>query len=312
MPQLLVETRGLRVDYGPFTAVWDLDLSIEAGTIYGLIGPNGAGKTTTIRVLSTLLEPTYGEVRIDGIDAQERPEEAHAVIGYMPDNCPLYDDLLVDELLQVYAAAYRLDPHRRGTLIDEVLALVNLDAKRRAFVGTLSRGMRQRLVLAKTLLHDPKLLLLDEPASGLDPMARIELRDVLRQLGRAGKAILVSSHILTELADFCNAVGIMEKGRMVVSGRTEEIGAKMSRGYTVAIEFLPGQEGAARMFEKRPGVRHWALAGEKAEVILDGGAEAAAELLRDLVVGGFKVRNFAEKKMDLEEIFMKVGAREVS
>src|SRR5204863_258977 len=214
--------------YKTFPAVLDLNLEIGQGEVFGFIGPNGAGKTTTIKMLATLMLPTEGRVSIGGFDVVTEPHEVRRMIGYMPDSFGVYDDLLVWEYLDYFAALYKLDPGRRKRAISDVLELTDLTVKRGSQVMSLSRGMKQRLCLAKTLLHDPSVLLLDEPASGLDPHARIEIRELIRELCRMGKTVLVSSHILTELADFCTSIGIIEAGRLLASGRIDEITARLA------------------------------------------------------------------------------------
>ncbi len=308
----MIQTRDLRVEYESLTAVEDLRLDIEEGMVYGLIGPNGAGKTSTIRVLATLLEPTRGEVTVAGVDAREHPREARRHLGYMADNTPVYDDLTVREFLDFYARAYRHPRPDRRVRIDACLALTRLEEKADALAGGLSRGMKQRLVLAKTLLHDPKVLLLDEPASGLDPMARIELRQIIRDLGAQGKTILVSSHILTELADFCNAIGIMERGRMVESGRIDDILARISSHPEIEIALAAPDARLDPLLAAHPRVKSRKVEGATARIRFDGDAAAMAAFLRELVEAGIPVRRFADRKESIEDIFMKVGAHQVS
>ena len=221
-PQPMIQISALTKVYRDLTAVRDLNLTINKGDVFGFIGPNGAGKTTTIKVLATLLEPSSGHAFIDGIDCVKHPLEVRRVMGYMPDFFGVYDDVKVWEYLDFFAAAYKIPVNKRKSIIDDVLDLTDLTGKREAYVESLSRGMKQRLCLAKTLVHDPKVLLLDEPASGLDPRARIEFRALLKELQQMGKTIFVSSHILPELADFCNVVGIMERGHLVVAGRVHD------------------------------------------------------------------------------------------
>src|ERR1044071_5605790 len=225
----MIQIQHLRKEYKELVAVKDLNLELEAGDIFGYIGPNGAGKTTTIKMLATLLTPTAGTAYVDGIDVVRNPEEVRGIVGYMPDFFGVYDDIKVWEYLDFFAAAYRIPKEKRPQIIDDVLTLTDLNVKKDAYVESLSRGMKQRLCLAKTLVHDPKVLLLDEPASGLDPRARTEIKERLKELKAMGKTIIVSSHILPELADFCNKIGIIEKGQMVVSGEVEAI-MKQVRG----------------------------------------------------------------------------------
>ncbi len=309
----MISTTDMRVDYEDVTAVADLNLSIEPGEVYGLIGPNGAGKTSTIRVLATLQRPTYGEVHVGGIDAVENPRDVHRILGYMPDLPPVYEDLKCWEFLDLFAGAYFVDRRERAARVDECLSIVNLQSKRDAMAGTLSRGMTQRLVLAKTILPDPKVLLLDEPASGLDPHARIELRDLLRDLGERGKTILVSSHILTELQEMCTSIGIMERGRLLESGRIDDIVDRLSdRRRLLVIELLEfaEHEGALRAALEPLGLIEPLKDG--IAVAFAGGDREAVELLRSLIEKGLPVKSFREQKMGVEEIMKKIGAREVS
>ena len=308
----MISIRRLRIEYDGAVAVRDLDLDVEAGMVYGLIGPNGAGKTSTLRVLATLLEPVDGTVTVGGVDALEQPREARRRMGYMPDFSAVFDDLTVREFLDFYARAHHHPRPDRPSRIGWCLDRVRLVEKAEALVGGLSRGMKQRLVLAKTLLHDPPVLLLDEPASGLDPMARIEFRAILRDLGAMKKTILVSSHILTELSDFCNAVGIMEQGRLVVSGRIDDILARMSPHPRLAIALAAADDGLAPFLAAHPRVRSSRVDGATAEATFDGDADAIAGFLSELVVAGFRVRSFTERKENIEDIFLKVGATNVS
>lgn len=308
----MIHTADLRVDYDDFTAVHALDLDVHPGEVYGLIGPNGAGKTSTIKVLATLLEPTYGDVFIAGCDVAVDPAGARAALGYMPDLAPVYDDLKVWEFLDVFARAHGLTGDARKTRIEEVLAAVSLTAKRDALAGSLSRGMTQRLVLAKTLLHRPRVMLLDEPASGLDPVARIELRDLLRRLSGEGHTVLVSSHILTELSGFCTSVGIMEQGRMKVSGPIDRLVKKMNRQRRLTVELLEPAAGFVERMGTFEGVS--AVAAEDATLEMDfaGQPADAAALLRRLVDDGLPVVGFSERKLGVEDIMLDAGVREVS
>lgn len=312
MAETLLSVEQLRVDYEDLTAVDDVSFSVEAGMVYGLIGPNGAGKTSIIRVIAALLEPTYGSVRVAGVDVIDSPQEALRNIGFMPDFPPLYDDLTVREFLQLFASAYGLDPARRGGRIDELLDKVQLTEKADTPAGSLSRGMKQRLFLAKTLLHDPKVLLLDEPASGLDPRARLDLRDVIIDLGKQGKAVLVSSHILAEMADFCNSVGIMERGKMLVSGRIDDILKQLQPGLTVAVRLVAPDDRLGPALTAAPGVSQVQLDGERATFKLAGGAPEAAALLKKLISDGLVVADFHEVAGNLQDIFLQVSTGRVS
>ncbi len=235
----VVEARGLTKRYGAFVALDDLDLRIGSGVVFGFIGPNGAGKTTTLRILATLLEQTSGEAWVAGHSVAREPQAVRRAIGYMPDSFGVYDNMKVWEYLDFFAATYGIERRRRLGLIDDLLALVDLGEKKDGYVEALSRGMKQRLCLARALVHDPQLLLLDEPASGLDPRARIELRALLRQLGALGKTVIVSSHILTELADMCDEVGIIERGRLLAAGPVSDLLRQLHTNRSVMVRLLP-------------------------------------------------------------------------
>jgi ABC-2 type transport system ATP-binding protein len=254
MQDLIVQTHNLTKKYGAFTALHELDLAIERGAIHGFIGPNGAGKTTTMRILATLLEPSAGQAWVSGYPVTEAPLEVRKRIGYMPDFFGVYDNMKVWEYLDFFAAAYHVPEEKRKSMIGDLLALVDLSAKRDNFVEELSRGMKQRLCLARTLVHEPELLILDEPASGLDPHARIELRELLKELRALGKTILVSSHILTELAEMCTHVAIIERGRLLVSGEVSRILAAMQPARDIYVRVLDRAWQAAAIAQSYPGV----------------------------------------------------------
>jgi ABC-2 type transport system ATP-binding protein len=307
----VIETRGLVKRYDGELAVAGIDLVVGAGEIYGLVGPNGAGKTTTMRILATLLSPTAGEARICGLDVVNDPVEVRRRIGYMPDFYGVYDDLRVWEYLDFFARCYGVPAGRRATMIGELLEIVGLQDKREAYVEALSRGMRQRLCLAHTLVHDPELLILDEPASGLDPRARVEVREILRALRDMGKTILVSSHILPELGELCTSVGIIDHGRLLRSGRIAEIERSLRATALLRIDVLGDATAAvawlgtdARVGDVLEEELHDGVA--RLEVPFDGGADAQADLLRAMVAAGHQVVAFSQATSDLEEIFLKV------
>lgn len=302
----ILKTENLSKTYGMLTAVYDLCLEIEEGDIMGFIGPNGAGKTTTIKMISTLLTPTSGTAYIGGMNVQERPEEVRRLIGYMPDFFGVYDDIKVWEYLDFFAGAYKIPRGKRAKTIDSVLELTDLTGKREDFVDALSRGMKQRLCLAKTLLHDPKVLLLDEPASGLDPRARIDIKELLKELKVMGKTILISSHILPELADFCNKVAIIERGELIISGNVAEIMEKARGGRLLVVRLLDRHEEAARLLSGMDGVRNVVPEDGMLKIQYIGSPEEQHELLTALVSDGFKVLSFSEASIDLEDVFMKV------
>jgi ABC-2 type transport system ATP-binding protein len=304
----LVEVKHLTKQYKNLTAVKDLNLAIEPGDCYGFIGPNGAGKTTTIKTMATLLEPTSGTVYIDGYDVTRNPLEVRKIIGYMPDFFGVYDDIKVWEYLDFFAASYKIPRNKRKQIIDDVLELTDLTVKREAYVEELSRGMKQRLCLAKTLVHDPKLLLLDEPASGLDPRARIEIRALLKELQNMGKTIFVSSHILPELADLCNKVAILETGQLVVAGAVSDIMRQVEGAIGVEVKLINEAERdqAVKLLSTHPMVRN--LTTENFTVSFDytGERDNRRELLQLLVTNGVIPLDFREREADLEDVFMKV------
>ncbi len=310
----MIRVRDLRVDYDNVCAVSDLSLEVAAGDVCGLIGPNGAGKTTTMRAMLGLLEPTYGEIELAGVDMRDHPRDAARSVGFMPDFAPMYEDLRCWEFLDLFAASYEIPKRDRPRAVSKMLDLVSLTGKRHATIPELSRGMRQRLMLAKTLIPDPQILILDEPASGVDPQGRIDLKNILKQQAEAGKAILISSHILAEMTEFCTSIAIMQKGRMVVSGRIDEIREQVMGGSTLSVEVLGNGDAAA--LRRVVGEDH--RAGSLAELPgrfefrYQGDAEAASDLLGRLVSGGVRVVSFARRKEGLEELFLKIGAREVS
>jgi ABC-2 type transport system ATP-binding protein len=253
-PDYIVQTQHLTKRYSNFTALSDLNLVIERGSIHGFIGPNGAGKTTTMRILATLLQPSEGQAWVSGYPVTERAMEVRRRIGYMPDFFGVYDNMKVWEYLDFFAAAYKVPPEKRRSMIGDLLALVDLSAKRESFVEELSRGMKQRLCLARTLVNEPDLLILDEPASGLDPHARIELRELLKELRSLGKTILISSHILTELAEMCTHVAIIERGRLLVSGGVNDILQAMQPAREIFVRVLGRSIDAVNIINSVPGV----------------------------------------------------------
>ncbi len=302
----MIKVDKLRKEYKGLTAVKDLDLDLDAGDIFGFIGPNGAGKTTTIKMLATLLKPTSGTAMIDGLNVMEQPEAVRERIGYMPAFFGIYDDMRVWEYLDFFAGAYRIPKNDRPRIIGDVLALTDLNVKKENYVEELSTGMKQRLCLAKTLIHDPKVLLLDEPAAGLDPRARIEIKELFKELKAMGKTIIISSHILPELADFCNKVGIIERGEMLVAGDVQDIMAQISGGRTLEIRLLGDLEQATKIIETVPDVRAIRPVNGHLQVDFAGGLEAQADFNAHLVQSGVRIVSFSEQETDLEDIFMKV------
>jgi ABC-2 type transport system ATP-binding protein len=298
----------LRKEYGRLTAVNDVSFHLERGDIFGFIGPNGAGKTTTIRMLATLHAPSSGRALVDGIDVETYPEEVRSLIGYMPDSFGVYDDVRTWEYLDFFAAAYRIPRTQRAQVIAEVLELTDLGVKKNAYVRELSRGMKQRLCLAKTLVHDPKLLILDEPASGLDPRARFELKELLKELRNMGKTILISSHILPELSDFCNKVGIIERGNLLLFGEVESIIAQLNVGAGLTLRLALGDDLASAddFLRGIPGVLSVEPDDRQLQVAFDQGLLAQHQLITALVTAGFRVEACYENRADLEDVFMSV------
>jgi len=308
----IVRADGLVKRYDGLPALDGLDLRVEEGEIFGLVGPNGAGKTTTLRILATLLEPTAGDAEIAGISVRRNPAAVRRVLGFMPDVFGVYDDMKVWEYLDFFGRCYGLPPDRRRRMIGDLLELVDLADKRNAYVAELSRGMQQRLCLAHALVHDPVVLLLDEPASGLDPRARVELRELLRELRALGKTIVVSSHILPELEELCSSLAIIDHGRVLAQGRVAEIEARLRVGSVLRVRVV-GDEGAwatARAwFAAQPSVAAADIDAEGTiEIGFAGDDEAAAELLAAAIGAGLRIASFARAASDLEELFLQVTA----
>lgn len=283
-PDVLVSTRGLTKRYGNLVALDQLDLDVPQGAVFGIIGPNGAGKSTTFAILATLLKPSAGQAMVCGADPVRQAKEVRRRLGYMPDVMGVYDQLRVDEYLRFHAAAYGVPRSEWPDLVEGLLELVDLDVKRDAMVDSLSRGMKQRLSLARSLVHDPELLILDEPASGLDPRARIEFRQLLAELQRLGKTILISSHILAELQQMCSEIAVIEAGKLLASGSPQAILEQLGSGRRVTVRFLDG---------------------ETAEYPVADEAEQAALLLR-LVGEGREVVEFTVNSHDLEDLFLQI------
>jgi ABC-2 type transport system ATP-binding protein len=308
----VIELVHLRKEYDNVLAVDNLDLTIPQGEIYGLIGPNGAGKTTTIRMTCGLLSPTLGRALVAGVDVAKEPEKAQQHIGYLSDFFAVYEDLKVWEYLDYFAHAYKMNESEIPARVTEVIAEVNLEVKRDALIGGLSRGMKQRLGIARAIIHRPKVLLLDEPASGLDPKARLELRSLLLTLRDRGATILISSHILTELEGFCTSIGIMEKGRMVRSGRIEEVTAAENPKRLVRLSWTGDSLAAVQeQLQREPRISDVKLVAGAGAFGFDGAEEELAPVLAGLISGGVKVTSFGEVKQTVEELYMKLSTHEV-
>ncbi|MDQ7825543.1 MAG: ABC transporter ATP-binding protein [Candidatus Eremiobacteraeota bacterium] len=302
----MIELRSLTKHFKNHQAVKEISLRIEKGDAFGFIGPNGAGKTTTIKMMATLLPPTSGEMYIDGISVTEEPEKVREVIGYMPDHFGVYDGMKVGEYLDFFAAAFRKSKNERKRLIGDVLELTDLTGLKESPIEVLSTGMKQRLCLAKTLLHDPKVLILDEPASGLDPRARIELKVLLKELSTMGKTIFISSHILPELADYCNKIGIIEKGSLIACGSVQSIIEKTRTMASYKIRVLGDTVRAAAMLKEDP------MVGEVEEVnghlrfSWQGEKDSIAGLIEALVMKKAGLLGIWEEETNLEDVFMQI------
>ncbi|HUY92961.1 MAG TPA: ABC transporter ATP-binding protein [Pirellulales bacterium] len=292
--------------YGDFTAVERLNLKIEAGEMFGFIGPNGAGKSTTIRFLATLLKASHGEGIVNGHSVTRRPLDVRRSVGYMPDNFGVYDGMKVWEFLDFFAVAYQIPRSKRKQVIGDVLELLDLTHKRDDFVNGLSRGMKQRLCLAKTLVHDPPVLILDEPSSGLDPRARLEVKALLKELRRMGKTILISSHILTELADCCTSIGIIERGQLLMHGPIEEVYRRIKRNRILEIRFLENMETGLSIIRSLPETLDLDIENHKVTAELAADDKQIAALLERLIASGVRMHSFAEKDPSLEDVFMLV------
>jgi ABC-2 type transport system ATP-binding protein len=311
---VIVRTEGLVKRYDKTIAVAGVDLEIAEGEIFGLVGPNGAGKTTTLRILATLLEPTAGEAEIGGYSVSRNPNEVRRVLGFMPDVFGVYDDMRVWEYLDFFARCYGLPASARKRIIADLLDLVDLADKRDTYVQGLSRGMQQRLCLAHALVHDPKVLLLDEPASGLDPRARVELRELLRELRTLGKTIVISSHILPELEELCTSVAIVDRGRVLASGRISDIEQRLRVGSVLRAKILAegeALEAARAWFAAQSDVASAAILPDgTVELGFRGDEAQTADLLRSAVAGGLPISSFARAASDLEELFLQVTGQD--
>ncbi len=305
----MIETRELTKMYGELYALNRLNLKLDRGDVYGFIGPNGAGKTTTMRILATLLNPTWGEASVCGYSIYNNAKEIRRVMGYMPDFFGVYDDMKVIEYLEFFAAAYRINGPARRKKCDDVLELVDLGYKRDALVTSLSRGMTQRLGLARVLLHDPQVLLLDEPASGLDPRARIEMRALLKELRKMGKTILVSSHILPELADICNKIGIIERGVLIFDG---DVKAAIRQVRQRTIYLIAVGDGKNHVAKEHLEGNHSVLSVEEKpdddvlRVTLQDGHTDASPLAEMLMRHGLRLKTFKEEEVNLEDVFLRI------
>ncbi len=302
----MLEIKNLRKDYGKYTAVNNLNLTVEKGEIFGFVGPNGAGKTSTMKIIAGLMPATSGEVYVDGINALNESRKVKEKIGYMPDFFGVYDNLKVIEYLEFYASIYGINGAESKKVCGDLLELVDLTSKENAYVDSLSRGMKQRLCLARSLVHNPELLILDEPASGMDPRARFEMKEILRSLKDMGKTIIISSHILPELAELCTTIGIIEKGSFVIKGTVEEIMLNVYNSRPLKIKVLSKLEEAAAILKEIPKVDRISAEGSTLTVAYSGTEEEMSKLLSILISKNISVVSFGQSEGNLEEIFMKV------
>ncbi len=302
----MIETRNLTKRYGDLIAVNNINLSLGEGDVFGFIGPNGSGKTTTMRMLATLLSPDYGEAYVCGLSIYTHPEEIRRLVGFMPDFFGVYDDMTVLEYLEFFASAYRIKGPKRRKICEEKLELVDMSFKRDAMVNQLSRGQTQRIGLARVLLHEPQVLLLDEPASGLDPRARIEIRNLLKRLGELKKTVIVSSHILPELADVCTRVGMIEKGNLIVDGKVDEVMQKARQRILLHIAVNENTEKAAALLESHELVSKIDIQKNVMLVTLQNEVKDYTFIPTLLISDGFKLSLFREEETNLETAFMEL------
>ncbi|MFD0959575.1 ABC transporter ATP-binding protein [Paenibacillus chungangensis] len=302
----MIDIAGLKKSFGAFQALKGIDLKIDRGTVFGFVGPNGAGKSTTMSILATLLAPDEGFARVDGLDVTKHPHEVRKKIGYMPDFFGVYDQFKTVEYLHFYGASYGIPKADREQLIPQLLELVNLSDKREAYVDSLSRGMKQRLCLARCLVHDPALLILDEPASGLDPRARIEMREILKELKAMGKTILISSHILPELAEMVDEIGVIEHGQLVAVGHVGDIQNRLRTKRFLHIRLLERLEEAEKLLLACQHVNRVLRDEHGIRIYFGGGDEEQARLLNQLMAEGFRVVSFSEAQTNLEDVFLEI------
>lgn len=307
----MIRIQNLYKHYGKFVALDHLNLEIGEGEFFGFVGPNGAGKTTTMRIISGLLKADGGMVTVDGIDAIHNNGKIKEIIGYMPDFFGVYDNLKAIEYMEFYASIYGILGQEARKLCMELMELVNLKDKADAYVDGLSRGMKQRLCLARSLVHNPKVLILDEPASGLDPRARFEMKGILKNLNDMGKTIIISSHILPELAQMCDTIGIIEHGRMLQKGTVEEIMSEINTTNPLVIKLLEGKETAIRILKENPMVDNLSINENCLSVKFNGEDESESELLTQLITNDVKIISFAREEGNLESVFMKITEQEV-
>ena len=304
----MIEIRDLTKRYGSFTALDHLNLSLEEGVVFGFVGANGAGKSTTFSILATLLSPTSGDALINGKSVIKEPKEVRKLIGYMPDFFGVYDQLKVDEYLDFYGASYGIGAAERKVLIPQLLELVNLTNKRNEYVDLLSRGMKQRLCLARALIHDPKVLILDEPASGLDPRARVEMRDILRNLKSMGKTILISSHILPELAEMCDEIGVIDNGKLIAHGNVASIQAQLQGEKRIVVKATDCLKEVREFLEEDPLISSIDVMDNRLEIAFNyrGTDDDQVALLKKAILANLPIYALSEEEKDLEDVFMAI------
>ncbi len=306
-----IEIKNLVKHFGKTKAVDDISFSFKSGDIYGFVGPNGAGKTTTLRIMATLDEPDSGDVLLDGISLKDHPEDARHIVGFVPDSLPAHADITVDEYLDFYARAYGIHGKQRRKAIDEVQEFTGLTDLRHKLLKSLSKGMKQRVSVGRSLVHNPNLLLMDEPAAGLDPRARIEFRELVTVLAEMGKAVLISSHILTELTEVCNGVVIIEKGHILETGVIDDVMHRRRKSFMVAARSLDAPEKLFKALLEMPHVANATLASNEVHIELRGDHAQAADLLSELIRTNHRIIEFRHIEDDLEDIFMKVTKGDV-
>lgn len=304
----MIEIHNLSKRYGSFLALDDLNLSIDKGTVFGFVGQNGAGKSTTFSILATLLAPTTGTATVNGFNISKEPKLVRRQIGYMPDFFGVYDQLKAEEYLDFYGASYKIPADQRKKLIPQLLELVNLTHKKDSYVDLLSRGMKQRLCLARCLIHDPEVLILDEPASGLDPRARIEMREILKELKKMGKTILISSHILPELAEMCDEIGVIDNGRLVAHGSVADIQFQLQADKLIVVKVRGLVESAVAFFEDDPFVSKIEVNEEDRtlQFLYKGDETGQTELLKKAILNDIPILSFRETETNLEDVFMEI------
>ncbi|WFR56337.1 ABC transporter ATP-binding protein [Anaerocolumna sp. AGMB13025] len=306
----MLEIKNLIKKYGKFTALDNLNLEINKGEIFGFVGPNGAGKTTTMRIIAGLLKANSGIVNVDGVDARTNPKGLKNKIGYMPDFFGVYDNLKALEYMEFYASIYGIVGNKARQLCLELMDLVRLSDHTENYVDEMSRGMKQRLCLARSLVHDPELLILDEPASGLDPRARFEMKEILRELHNKGKTILISSHILPELAQLCSSIGVIEKGRMVVCGTVEEILSAKAAASPIIMKFTEGQDKAVEVLKQNNLVQNIVIRDNSVSILFKGSETEVAGILAAMIQNGAMLSSFTREESSLESLFMQITTKE--